>query len=336
LQGEEFISPRSKDLDQSKVIPPLAWAILAIFIAADFAWLALSSLHFAPSNFWLVGQSTLIFGGIFFLPKVVSYRLSADNSRISNFIRITSGKVTRFLAALFFTLGFGFAGCTFTYLSASLSRALLDARLAQLDESIGFNWLALLELANSNSWVSALLVAAYHSAAPQLIGLYLLLAFTDRVERMAEFLSLFAITFLVVAVIYALVPAAGAFAYYQPAQHLFNNFSPDAGMWHYEALQALRSNSGATLDLSKVQGLVTFPSFHTSLAIITAYAVRDVRFFAIPVAVLNGIVIVATLPEGGHYLVDVVAGAVIAALCIAFVRRKYSGRIFGHRPYASV
>jgi len=318
------------------VIPPLAWWTLAIFIAADLAWLAISARHFAPSNFWLLGQSTVIFGGIFFLPKAVSFRLSGDNSRISNFIRIYSERVTRFLAALFFTLGFGFAGCTFTYLTASLSRPLLDADLAHMDERIGFNWLALLELTNSHSWVSTLLVAAYHSAAPQLIGLYLLLAFTDRAERMAEFLSLFVITFLVVAVIYALVPAAGAFAYYQPAQHLFSNFSPDAGMWHYEALQALRSQTDTTLDLSKVQGLVTFPSFHTNLAIITAYAVRDIRFFAVPVTILNGIVIVATLPEGGHYLVDVLAGAVIAASCIAFFRSKYSGKIFGQRPYASV
>ena len=107
-------------------------------------------------------------------------------------------------------------------------------------------------------------------------------------------------------------------------------------MWHYEALQALRSQADTTLDLSKVQGLVTFPSFHTNLAIITAYAVRDIRFFAVPVTILNGIVIVATLPEGGHYLVDVLAGAVIAASCIAFFRSKYSGKIFGQRPYASV
>ena len=149
--------------------------------------------------------------------------------------------------------------------------------------------------------MSTLLVAAYHSAAPQLIRIVfadwpLLIALSEWLN----FYRLFAITFLVVAVIYALVPAAGAFAYYQPAQHLFSNFSPDAGMWHYEALQALRSQTDTTLDLSMVQGLVTFPSFHTNLAIITAYAVRDIRFFAVPVTILNGIVFVATLPEGGH------------------------------------
>jgi membrane-associated phospholipid phosphatase len=31
--------------------------------------------------------------------------------------------------------------------------------------------------------------------------------------------------------------------------------------------------------------------------------------------------IVATLPEGGHYLVDVIAGAIIGGLALMFVRQ---------------
>ena len=42
-------------------------------------------------------------------------------------------------------------------------------------------------------------------------------------------------------------------------------------------------------------------------------------YVAVPVAVLNAVVIIATIPEGGHYLIDVIAGAVIAVLSIVIV-----------------
>jgi membrane-associated phospholipid phosphatase len=87
----------------------------------------------------------------------------------------------------------------------------------------------------------------------------------------------------------------------------------------------LRSGPAAVLDFRKMEGLVTFPSFHTVLAIITAYAFRGFRLLALPALVLNGAVIVSTLPEGGHYLVDVLAGALIAAAGIALVRWERSG-----------
>jgi membrane-associated phospholipid phosphatase len=64
---------------------------------------------------------------------------------------------------------------------------------------------------------------------------------------------------------------------------------------------------------------VTFPSYHAVLAIITSFAVRGVRHVSWPVALLNVAVVVSTIPEGGHYLVDVVAGAAIAMVSILLI-----------------
>lgn len=82
-----------------------------------------------------------------------------------------------------------------------------------------------------------------------------------------------------------------------------------------------RTSSGSKFH--ECTGLVTFPSFHTSLAIITAYAVRGIKFVATPVAILNGIVIISTLPEGGHYLIDLIAGAIISTIAIVAIRTRY-------------
>jgi membrane-associated phospholipid phosphatase len=55
--------------------------------------------------------------------------------------------------------------------------------------------------------------------------------------------------------------------------------------------------------------------------------VRGLRYVFVPVCILNAVVIVATLPEGGHHLVDLIGGALVAALTIAVVRRVARGDV---------
>jgi membrane-associated phospholipid phosphatase len=150
--------------------------------------------------------------------------------------------------------------------------------------------------------------------------LILMLSFTIRAERLAAFLAVLALSSLMTGVAVTLVPAEGAYAYYQPARDLFNQYTANAGVWHRSVFESLRNDATPILDFARVQGLVTFPSFHTTLAIITTWAVRDVRYISIPVLLLNAVVIVSTLPEGGHHLVDICAGGIIAAVAILTVQ----------------
>jgi membrane-associated phospholipid phosphatase len=69
--------------------------------------------------------------------------------------------------------------------------------------------------------------------------------------------------------------------------------------------------------------LVTFPSGHTILAIITTYALRGSWWTFIPALLLNGTMVVSTIPEGGHHLFDLIVGGAIAAGSIAIVRIPY-------------
>lgn len=62
------------------------------------------------------------------------------------------------------------------------------------------------------------------------------------------------------------------------------------------------------------------PSFHAALAVLFVYANRPPARSFIPVALLNVLMIMSVVPEGGHYLVDLIAGAIIAALSIVLVR----------------
>ena len=79
---------------------------------------------------------------------------------------------------------------------------------------------------------------------------------------------------------------------------MFDGFSADAGMWHYQAFTKLRTEPTSLLRLENMKGLVTFPSLHTALAIIPASAARGIPFVSFAAVILNVIVIISTLPRG--------------------------------------
>ena len=49
-------------------------------------------------------------------------------------------------------------------------------------------------------------------------------------------------------------------------------------------------------------------------------ALRGLSWTLIPASLINGTMLVSTIPHGGHHLVDLIAGGMIAACAIFFVR----------------
>jgi hypothetical protein len=152
--------------------------------------------------------------------------------------------------------------------------------------------------------------------------------------------ALYAVTALITATIATIVPAEGAHAYFAPSREQFSNFTSLSGMWHYDSLVTLRTAKTMSFNpFQHLEGMVTFPSFHATAAILIAYAVRGVRFVAIPMLILNVLMIVSVIPEGGHYLVDLIAGLLIALVCIVVSRanlpetvRLWSAKLLYREP----
>ena len=72
--------------------------------------------------------------------------------------------------------------------------------------------------------------------------------------------------------------------------------------------------------LAKLTGVVSFPSFHTTMALLYLYGFSRAGAIGWVAAFLN----VAMLPAipffGGHYLVDMFAGAAVAVVSVVIVR----------------
>jgi membrane-associated phospholipid phosphatase len=301
----------------------IVWSCILGSTLVDVIWLQGSRLSFASSNWTVLLQSVAFsaFAGIFV--AVASSRLAGDQRRPAVLLR----RVLLLTELLWRTaLHIGallVAGGTLSYLITSANLPLRDNVLADVDHLFGFDWLGFLYETNSSPLVATLLTKAYQTTG--LIGQLILiwLAFRQRGDRLAEFIAVLSLSTVALCVGMCLVPAAGAFAYFNPVPHLFGNFSAMGEMWSFtHTFGMLRDGTLSVIDISRVDGVVSFPSFHTMLGVMTIYAARDTRWLAIPALVVNGTMILATMPVGGHHLADVLAGAGLTIGAILLVRRQ--------------
>lgn len=280
----------------------------AAFATLDVIYSRDSNVSVDPHSYLEFAKAMAMMAAIYVVTRLVDWRIEGDDHRVAKVIRRGSEavRVVAINSALFIPLAF--ASVVFMYLAAATNRPLLDGTLAEFDTALGVHWPALLGALNAYPTLSGILLIAYHSLGPQVPLLFLILALAGRAARLREFLALLAISSVFTAALMAVVPAAGAYAYFQPDQADFGNFTAMAGMWHYEELMRLRSGEPFNLLVTNGVGLVTFPSYHTALGILVVYALRDFRLLAWCVGSVNAIMIVSTLPEGGHHFIDVIAG----------------------------
>jgi hypothetical protein len=116
--------------------------------------------------------------------------------------------------------------------------------------------------------------------------------------------------------IFAFSPAVGAYTHLQIPSADCVNLSPS--FIYLQHLDAMRSGGGGFLiSVDRMQGIITFPSFHTVCAILFAWALLPIRPLCWWIVALNGLMISATSTAGGHYFIDLVGGSIVAACAIA-------------------
>jgi hypothetical protein len=304
-----------------------AWACTAGLSLVVLAWLPTSGLAFDPTTWPGLAHSLIyaVIAYVFYL--VVSHRFSQQQDRVAVFLRAALERFALLFRSCVLVAAIGSVGLILTYLATAAALPLRDALLVVLDQQLGFHWLSFLGATNDHPLLATLLTKAYGSTALSAQGVIVWLALRGSGERLSEFLALLCFSSVGLAVGMLLIPAAGANVYFAPQPQLFDNFASDGKLWGFlDTFHGLRDGSLRTIDMSSVQGVVSFPSFHTMLGVIITYALRDTRALLFPAILLNGTMIVATLPVGGHYLADVVAGA---AVCIAGIQvlRYASGHV---------
>jgi membrane-associated phospholipid phosphatase len=104
----------------------------------------------------------------------------------------------------------------------------------------------------------------------------------------------------------------------------------NSGVYHLADLYELRSTGHFVIDPFRLQGVVTFPSFHVAMAAMTVAAWRDDRRLRWWMLYFNLVVILSTVPIGGHYLIDLPAGLLCWAVIFyagpvgTFLRQRWA------------
>ncbi len=194
----------------------------------------------------------------------------------------------------------------FTYLCATMRMPLQDLAFARINDAMGFDWPRWFLAIMAHPVPRTILSDAYSSLLFQIFGSIIYLAITGRGARNHQLLWAVMLSALISAVVSGLLPAIGPFI---PGQ--MPNFSV--------ALLGVRSGAVSHIDVTDMKGIVTMPSFHTVLAILFTWAHRPPSRSFIPVALLNLVMLISIPFAGHHYVVDMLAGAALAAVTIAIV-----------------
>jgi hypothetical protein len=196
-----------------------------------------------------------------------------------------------------------------SYLCLASSGPLIDDRLMAADRALGFDWMAGYRFLTEHDPITTVLGLAYNSLVYQGLYFCVLLALMGRVRRMRQMfwlvLGMGAITSLGV----LLFPALGPFKMLHAGPR--HSFVPE--------MEYLRSGQPLNITLSQMTGVVSFPSFHTAMALAYVWGFRGTGAVFWGVAALNLAMLAAIPWFGGHYLMDMIGGAVTMAVSLAMV-----------------
>ncbi len=280
---------------------PIEWAIIPVLAVSD-------AILLAATSFRLEASSELRMLGVW-IPLTVLFVYC----RWRRFPRLAHLARTGLTLALFTNA----AAILSFILTGLLPFPTWDGALATADHALGLNWLDMYQWLTRHPTIEASAHTVYGSLGPEMIILLAALELLGHHNQARAFLLWFMVSAIATVGIGILIPAAGAFVYY----HL-----PEASSTGYVAQWAgLRNGTLRTFNPFEVQGLVVFPSFHATLAVLCAYAAWPLRILKIPLLALNLLIILSSPVEGGHYFIDIIAGIILAALTISLPGHILSG-----------
>jgi hypothetical protein len=235
---------------------------------------------------------------------------------------------TAFLKMTLFTL----IGVVLSYALAARAGPLWDARFSAIDRETGFNWPFIFAAADRVPvaiWLGGL---AYHSLTLQMVACIVVLSASRQFGRLRIAVTAAIGSGFATILISGLMPALGNV--FDPT--LYRHLWPSVAWLEQEMLIGLRDGSWREIDLTRLLGIVTFPSYHATLPIILAWSVARTRWCRVIAPAWAAITIIATPLFGGHYAIDVIAGAGLAVIAVYLtVRLAAAERIVNTRSSTS-
>ena len=195
------------------------------------------------------------------------------------------------------------------FLAGRQSLPFSDDLLAACDRALGLEVPDVLAWLADHPLVRELLEGMYSSLVYLMATALLATTLGNRLRTAQMYVIANVVAVLICFPFFAFFQAIGPWVVY--------GYSPSPHQQLYmQVFAALKEQKTFTIDLGYVNGLLCFPSFHTVLAVLAAWALRSLPVLRWLALAWSGLIVVSTVTTGWHYVVDVIAGFGVAGLSV--------------------
>ncbi|MGV1836902.1 phosphatase PAP2 family protein [Rhizobium rhizogenes] len=218
-----------------------------------------------------------------------------------------------------------------TYVAFALKLPLQDQQLLQLDQHLGIEWLRLISFIDTHPLLAQSLTFAYHTFRHQLLFLPVVLSLYGHRARAYQIVGTYGLICFIASIITIWYPALGTYTDFAVSPYDLKNINGMLGVEYVPQIIAVRNDPHFVLQLEHASGIISFPSVHAAVAVLCGWGAWTIRWIRFPMIFLNTLMLLSAITEGGHYVVDLVAGIGVAGFSIALV--LYISRSGGLRSY---
>lgn len=260
------------------------WGFLGLYFFIEIIWIKFASFSFYYSD-------NIVFYYFIFMFSILSIYIFYKNFRPDPRIEFLLISALLFFTNAFLTL-------IGSYLAATLNFPFVDSQLASIDEGLGIYTPNLVFwFRNHLNWYN-FFIYIYNSYAFQFPLIIFYLNFCKKEILLQRFFMQVFIAGLLTVCLSGLFPVAGPYVHY--------GYTPDGPL--ASALQHLYELRQNIVNINTANGIVSLPSFHSVMALLYIYSLRqENNYIFIPALILNILVIFSCLPIGQHYFIDILA-----------------------------
>lgn len=234
------------------------------------------------------------------------FAVAFENRNVPQFVNLLTGFLCMVAFNAFLSI--------LTYACTPLDAPLADPLMMKCDAALGIHLPSIVEWVRSRPLLHSAFDVVYPSVMFSTLLALVVVGLDPDQRRMQRFVMQFMLAGLVTTVLYIFFPCDAPYTAYgyelNPGQQRFKV--------HFDAL---RSDAFPIVSLTNLEGLITFPSFHTSWALLVAWSFRHHRWLFPPMLLLNLAVVASTVCAGWHYGTDVIGGLVVAVGAVLVTRR---------------
>jgi len=263
---------------------------------------------------------------------IVGFQLLAATAIFAGWLarRICIERLATGLETTAVVYGQGIAFLLIIYALMAFPIPLVDQQLAAADKALGFYWPDLAAPFRRSDSLTYWGKIIYRSFVWQPALVTISLSVAGRHDRAWRFVTAATISLCLVAFIGPLFPADTPVVFF----HVPDWPDLESAWKASEVIHAIREGH-RHIDQSMIAGLLTFPSYHACSAILFSWAIYPLKVLRWPVLILNAAMFYLTVVIGGHYVVDLSGGALLAYISIRALRLSTIARFTQSRaePY---